>query len=257
MSSYAYRKIERTNDSLVFAEEATFKDRGIPHYCPNPDCPGLLFLCNTDNPDIKPYFRATLKEHRHAPNCSYAVISFNAEDHNESKFDFERATSRVMRPSRSGYENEAERKEKESDQKDLPPHTIKQIYSMAKNYPIDHIYNGISIWRILADERTRKIYHKGIYRTCLVEAKFAGFIKEQKVIRLKYYINNIKFHYLRLNFLDEAVFNEIISEILVFYQSSPIVIWGKWKMKDNHFATDVYSKSQIYIPYREKKQNSK
>ena len=164
MSSYAYLTEERTSESIVFSEKAMITDRGRRFYCPNPDCDAHMFLCNPDNPEVKPYFRATMKEHRHSPNCSYAIISFNSDEHNESKFDFEKATQHVMRPSKPGPEFEIEKSNKDSD-KQLPPHTIKQIYSMAKNYPIDYNYNGIPIWKILADERSRKIYHKGIYRT--------------------------------------------------------------------------------------------
>lgn len=117
MSSYAYRTNSRIKEEIVFASDCTLMDKGKRLYCPNPDCDGHMFLCNQKslgNTKLKPYFRATLKNHRHSSNCCYAILNFNSEEHNESKFDFEKATKQVMHISQPGQEIE-KKAIKESD----------------------------------------------------------------------------------------------------------------------------------------------
>lgn len=244
MSGFAYRSRERIKENIVFAIDCTERDKGIRFFCPNPDCDAYMYLCNLNNNGTKPYFRATLKNHKHIPDCFYEVINFMPEDYNESKFDFEKATYRVMRLRRES--KAPEKKKVNKSDKLLPPHTIKQIYNMAKSLPPDDTYNGTSIWRILADERSRNYYKLGIFNCCMVEGKFAGYVLKKLYIRIKYYIGNDTYHYLRLYFNDENIYHDILREILTFYKNSPIVVWGKWFNRGNNFISDILSKSQLY-----------
>lgn len=249
MISYAYRSKERTEESIIYAHDCTMADTGVRMFCPNPDCDAHMYLCNLNPSDSsrinRPYFRATQRDHSHIEGCRYAKLNFKIENYDEPAFDFIRLTNNVMKPSRTGQSPE-ERKPPLSKRK-LPPHTIKQIYELAISNSIDFIYNGIKMWQILADRRSAHIYRNGIFRSCLVECFFAGYKVEKKSIRMKYFTTGDKFHYLKLYFYDDEVFNNAVKAILSA-KPNPVIIWGDWKQVDYYYKTTIYSMNQIYIP---------
>ena len=254
MISYAYRTPGRDEENIVLATECTEADQGVPMYCPNFDCNAQLFLCNLKNPDIKPYFRATLKAHPHIEGCRYSKLNYKMEDYNELEFDFDLITKNVMKPSRTEpkKDDSTETSPKTgspspSTQRKLPPHTIKQVFELAISHSIDFTYNGIKMWQILADRRSSHIYNKGIFRNCLVEAVFAGFNAEKKFIRMKYFTGTAAFHYLKLSFYNDNVFNSAV-KILLETKPAPAIVWGEWKQVDYCFKATIHSLNQIYVP---------
>lgn len=247
MVSYAYRTKEREEDKVVRAIECTDQEKGIIFFCPNHDCNAHMFLCNLNNPTIKPYFRATTKKHSHIDGCQYAKLNINIDDYYENGFDFIKATERAMKPSRTGQEVIEKYPTLNKNKKQLPPHTIKQIFELAKSNNIDFTYNGHRMWQLLADRRSGHIYHKGLFKECLVESTFAGFKSEKKFIRMKYFYNSTEYHYMRLFFIDDDVFNKAVNKILES-RPSPTIVWGEWKSSDYYFSTTIYSLNQLYIP---------
>lgn len=247
MISYAFRTSEREEDKAVRAIDCTGKEKGVRFFCPNDDCDAHMFICNLDNPDIKPYFRATTKLHPHVDSCQFAKLKFKLEDYFEEGFDFDRATERVMKPSRTGQETPERTTTYNIDKKKLPPHTIKQIYELAKSNNLDYSYNSFKMWQLLADKRSAHIYHKGLFRSCLVEATFAGYKADRKFIRMKYFLNDSDCHYIRLYFNDEEVFNKCVDKILEA-RPSPVIVWGEWKSIDYYFKAIIYSLNQLYVP---------
>lgn len=246
MISYTYKSKEREEASIVFAHDCTEKDLGIRLYCPNPDCDAHMFLCNLNNSNIKPYFRATLKNHPHIKDCRYSKLNFKIENYDENKFDFEKATINVMKPSRVG-QSSIEKKPSQKPTKKLPPHTIKQIYELAISNDINFEYNGTKMWQILADKRSAHIYHKGIFRKCMVEGYFAGYKTTKKYIRMKYFIDKLNFHYIRLDFYDDTVFLKAV-DLFLEARPSAVVVWGEWKPIDYYFKTTIHSLNQIFVP---------
>lgn len=238
----------REEASMVLATSCTMQDKGVRFFCPNYDCDAHMFLCNLGNPNIKPYFRATLKNHPHIMGCQFSKLNFNEDNFDENRFDFDKATSNVMKPSRTGQEPR-ERSQPKSKNK-LPPHTIKQIYELAISNDLDYEYNGTKMWQILADKRSAHIYHKGIFRSCMVESYFAGYKTEKKYIRLKYFLENNnkdKFHYLKIYFYDDKVLEKAI-DIFLKTKPAPVIVWGEWKAVDYYFKTTIHSLNQLYVP---------
>lgn len=251
MISFAYRTSGREEDNIVIATNCTTIEKGVRFFCPNSDCNAHMYLCNLGNPNIKPYFRATLKNHPHIENCRFSKLTFKEENYDEKKFDFEKATKNVMKPSRTGQVQEPRDNITRKSGKKLPPHTIKQIYELAiSNSNIDYEYNGTKMWQILADRRSAHIYHKGIFRECMVEAYFAGYKKEKMYIRLKYFLeknNKNKFHYLKIYFYNYEVFEKAI-DLILKTKPDPIIVWGSWKPVDYYFKTTIHSINQLYVP---------
>lgn len=44
MSTYAYRKPDRDEASILYAKDATNEDRFVRFYCPNPDFDAHLYI---------------------------------------------------------------------------------------------------------------------------------------------------------------------------------------------------------------------
>lgn len=245
--SYAYRDQSRAEESIIYAVDCNIMDKSLRMYCPNPDCDAHMFICNLspDKNHIKPYFRATQKNHGHIEGCKFAKLSFRDEDFNELEFDFDKITHNVMKPSKTGQEtHDTVIKRKNTS---LPPHTIKQIFELAKSNDINYSYNGTKIWQLLADQRSSHIYRKGIFRDCLVEASFAGYKLFNKTIRLKYYVDQSNYHYIKLYFNDDEVYHKAL-KLILDAKPSPVIVWGQYKPVDYYYKAVIYSLNQLYIP---------
>ena len=244
MSVFAFEDLLR--QKKVLAAKCT--DRNRRFYCPNPRCDAHLLLCTQDVVS-RTYFRATLKLHPHNLDCYYKNSSVKSvENFDEKTFKFDDLMDNLFRPSMPQKCSTI----LSHNLKLLPDNeirqvkTIRQIYILCKGMDINDEFAGIKIWKMLLDNRSAKIYTKGVFGKRLVEAKFINFKKESKTIFVKLEDQFI----FALNFTCETLFNEILSNILKNKMLN-LVIAGDWKGNDKIY-TDITSQRQIWIVGKEK-----
>lgn len=107
---------------------------------------------------------------------------------------------------------------------------------------INDEFAGIKIWKMLLDNRSVKIYTKGVFGKKLIEAKFRNYSKDSKTIFVKLEDRFI----FTLNLNDESLFNKILSGILE-NRGGNIVVAGDWKGDGDKFHANITSQKQIWI----------
>lgn len=219
-------------------------DRSRRFYCPNPQCDAYMFLCNKDGVS-RAYFRATLKSHPHNLDCYYKNSNVGSiENFDEKAFKFDDFMDNLFKSAAS-----QRRSIFISNNSESPPgneikqvRTIRQIYDPCKSMDINDEFAGIKIWKMLLDNRSIKIYKKGVFGKRLIEAKFRNYSKDSKTISVKLEDRFI----FALNLNDESLSNKILSDILE-NRGRNIVVAGDWKGDGDKFHAEITSQKQIWI----------
>lgn len=240
MSLFAFEDELRQKKILA----ARCSDRSKRFYCPNPHCDAHLFLCNQDGMS-KAYFRAIFKSHPHNLDCYYKNSNAGSvENFDEKAFKFDDFMDNLFRSSApqkcSTIKSDSSKSPSGNEIKQV--RTMRQIYSLCKSMDINDEFAGIKIWKMLLDNRSMKIYKKGIFGKRLIEAKFSNYSKGSKTIFVKLE-NRFAF---ALKFNDEDFFNKILSDILKNKEQN-IIVAGDWKGNDDKFCADITSRRQIWI----------
>lgn len=240
MSLFAFEDVLRQRKVLAIR----CSDRTRRFYCPNPHCDAHLFLCNQDGIS-KAYFRATFKSHSHNLDCYYKNSNVGSvENFDEKAFKFDDFMDNLFRSSisqkRSTITSDNSKSPSGNEIKQV--RTMRQIYSLCKSMDINDEFAGIKIWKMLLDNRSAKIYKKGVFGKRLIEAKFRNYSKDSKTIFVKLE-NQFVF---ALNFNDEDFFNKILSNILKNKEQN-VIVAGNWKDNSDKFYADITSQRQIWI----------
>ena len=247
MSMYVYEDEDRTKK--VLARNTTERDKGIRYYCPNPKCEARMFLWNTEG-ESKSFFRSAGKP-GHVEHCPYgSENTYNPENTKEDGFDIEDAISNLMVPTASASKtNKTEPREQGAgtSDKEIVPHTIKQIYDMCKAHYCKDTFNNQVIGQLLLDDRSIFMYPKGIYGSRFIEAKCRAKLYDGMNIYLETPIGTEEYQ-LKLKFQDIKLFREI-RDLLYNNRNHVIVVGGKWESSGeyNCFATEFSSKKQIKV----------
>ena len=240
MSLFAFEDELRQKKALA----VKCSDRSKRFYCPDPQCDAHLFLCNQDGVS-KAYFRATLKSHPHNLDCYYKnsnVGSIENFDEKAFKFDsfMENLFKSAVPQNCSALPSNNSKLPSGNEIKQV--RTIRQIYDLCKSMDINDEFAGIKIWKMLLDNRSVKIYTKGVFGKKLIEAKFRNYSKDSKTIFVKLEDRFI----FTLNLNDESLFNKILSGILE-NRGGNIVVAGDWKGDGDKFHANITSQKQIWI----------
>ena len=249
MANYAYRDKERRD--IILASEALEEDRDKSFYCPNPLCNSKLFICAVDG-SRKAYFRATKSAYKHIANCPYANSSVVFDDNkfNQSNFSFENAIQDLL------IKNNSKTIKSESKSSTLGEHanhtlrTIKQIYSMCKQFPPNYSYGNEKIGRMILDDRTTYLYPKGVFGFKIIESCVKGrfYDNDKNEIYLVAPVANPNYHFI-LSISDINLYKKIRN--MVFEnQDKFIIVAGDWKPSNlgyGYFETRIYSDRQISI----------
>lgn len=249
MANYAYRDKERRD--IILASEALEEDRDKSFYCPNPLCNSKLFICAVDG-SRKAYFRATKSAYKHIANCPYANSSVVFDDNkfNQSNFSFENAIQDLL------IKNNSKTIKSESKSSTLGEHanhtlrTIKQIYSMCKQFPPNYSYGNEKIGRMILDDRTTYWYPKGIFGFKIIESCVKGrfYDNDKNEIYLVAPVANPNYYFI-LSISDINLYKKIRN--MVFEnQDKFIIVAGDWKPSNlgyGYFETRIYSDRQISI----------
>lgn len=249
MANYAYRDKERRD--IILASEALEEDRDKSFYCPNPLCNSKLFICAVDG-SRKAYFRATKSAYKHIANCPYANSSVVFDDNrfNQSNFSFENAIQDLL------IKNNSKTIKSESKSSTLGEHanhtlrTIKQIYSMCKQFPPNYSYGNEKIGRMILDDRTTYWYPKGVFGFKIIESCVKGrfYDNDKNEIYLVAPIANPNYHFI-LSIPDINLYRKIRN--MVFENKDKfIIVAGDWKASNlgyGYFETTIYTDKQISI----------
>ena len=249
MANHAYRDKERRE--IILASEALEENRDKFFYCPNPLCNSKLFICAVDG-SRKAYFRATKSAYKHIANCPYANSSVVLDDNkfNQSNFSFENAIQDLL------IKNNSKTIKSESKSSTLGEHanhtlrTIKQIYSMCKQFPPNYSYGNEKIGRMILDDRTTYWYPKGVFGFKIIESCVKGrfYDNDKNEIYLVAPVANPNYHFI-LSISDINLYKKIRN--MVFEnQDKFIIVAGDWKPSNlgyGYFETRIYSDRQISI----------
>lgn len=128
--------------------------------------------------------------------------------------------------------------------------TIRQIYTMCTNTPINNSYGGIAIKDILADERSFPFYINGVEGYKLVECNYYRYDRTISTIWMNYpcyFIYPVTKYYAQLEFTDQKLFNKILPRLFDTKHNGIIVVSGNWETVNiSTSAKPVKSKCKIY-----------
>lgn len=246
MAGYAFKDEERTD--IVFARYLTKRDKGIKYFCPNEKCNAKMFLWSLEG-ESKPFFRSYGKP-GHIEHCPYGSENeYNPEKSEEEGFDSVNAIKDMMELEliKKVTKPKNEIFGKETSEKEIIPHTIKQIYDMCKFYDCNEEFNHQRIGQILVDKRSIYMYPKGVFGFRLIEAKCKKQLYKDKSIFLISSLSGDEYEF-ELRFTNDLLFREI-RDLLFANQDKVIVVAGKWEKSGvyNRFFTQFNNKKQIKI----------
>lgn len=249
MANYAYRDKERRD--IILASEALEEDRDKFFYCPNPLCNSKLFICAVDG-SRKAHFRATKSAYKHIANCPYAnsTVIFNDNEFNSSNFSVENAIQNLLSKNNSKPSKRGPERSSYGEHENHTLSTIKQIYSMCKQFPPNYSYGNEKIGRMILDDRTAYWYPKGVFGFKIIESCVKGrlYDNDKNKIYLVAPIANPNYNFI-LSIPDINLYRKIRN--MVFENNDKlIIVAGEWKSSNlgyDYFESIIYSDKQISI----------
>ena len=249
MANHAYRDKERRD--IILASEALEENRDKSFYCPYPLCNSKLFVCAGDG-SRKAYFRATKSAYKHIANCPYANSSVVFDDNkfNQSDFLFENAMQDLLVANNSNPSNRNSKISSYGKHDNHTLSTLKQIYSMCKQFPPNYSYGNEKIGRMILDDRTAYWYPKGVFGFKIIESCIKGrfYDNEKNEIYLVAPVANPNYHFI-LSIPDINLYRTIRN--MVFENKDKlIIVAGEWNLskEDRRIITSIiYSNKQITI----------
>lgn len=237
MSFYAYRDKARTQ--IVFATEVTIKDNNTRFYCGNPNCDAILKFRSESSVIEKRACFFALKSKPHMKGCSFEsnINPFKPTKYDEALFEFIPLINEYI----------------QGDIKIIKRRlfTLSQIFFMCKSKNINDIYGDTNIWKILCDNRSNKIYKKGILGVHLVECKFHKYNSKETSIFFKYPLDDTKDNKydIKISFADDPALFLFVKRKVYNTNNSPIIIAGEWHWEDGYLTTSFTNKHQLYTPF--------
>ena len=249
MANHAYRDKERRD--LILASEALEENRDKYFYCPNSLCNSKLFVCAGDG-SRKAYFRATKSAYKHIANCPYANSSvvFDDNEFNELNFSFESVMQNLLVKKNSKPSPKDSKRSSYGNHDNHTLRTIKQIYSMCKQFPPNYSYGDEKIGRMILDDRTAYWYPKGVFGFKIIESCVKGrfYDSDKNEIYLVAPVANPNYHFI-LSIPDINLYRKIRN--MVFENKDKfIIVAGDWKPSNlgyDYFETMIYGDRQISI----------
>ena len=249
MANYAYKDKERRH--IILANEALEEDRNKFFYCPNPLCNSKLFICAVDG-SRKAHFRATKSAYRHIANCPYAnsAVIFDDNEFNRATFSFENAIQNLLVKNNSKPVMIDSKSTSCGEHTNHTLRTIRQIYSMCKQFPPNYSYGNERIGKMILDDRTAYWYPRGVFGFKIIESCVNGrfYDNDKNEIYLVAPIANPNYNFI-LSIPDINLYRKIRN--MVFENKDKlIIVAGEWESSNlgyDYFKTTIYSDKQISI----------
>lgn len=237
MSKYAY--IDKSKKTTILAEKCTASDIHKTFYCPDPNCKSIVHLCAFNSNKVKPYF----KGNNHTPDCSFYNNSQPTDLNNYNTNDFSPDNLLLHLQKKPLKRLHSTSKTSSSIISKKYIHSIKSLYYLSINYPIDYEINGFKIKELICDSRTAFIYFKYISGIKLVKCKYYKYDTKLKNIYFKYFYSDNEYLTLKLSFINTALYNEIQKKFYKF--SGEILIFADWRTINKFVETQITSSKQI------------
>lgn len=201
------------------------------------------------------YFSANRMNFPHIDNCSYGTSnSFNFNNTDETKFDFQSALKKMMMQTTSFKKT----RKLSNTSKSTPTNkksklnslwTINQIYNMCISFPCNHSYNGQIIGQILLDDRSEYMYPYGVFGNRIIKSTVkAGYFYNFKKHKIHLVAPSSKKYEFILKIQDSKLF-QFIRNSLYNNRDKFILVAGNWKRsgKFNVFQADITGKRQVKV----------
>lgn len=249
MSNYAYTDAARTQK--IFANSNNIMSyKGVRCYCKNPKCNARIFIYKPEHPSTA-YFKASGKP-AHIGNCGIKHLSFNQNDYDPTLFSFPNVLMDLEIPVAPSTKHSSTGKGTGTISSDPKPlKTLKEIYSMCTNTPINDCYNGIRISNIIADERNESNFPNGFNGYRIAECTFFRYEPSTHSILMnftKYLKGSDPLYYIQLNFNDNDLYDKMCARIKsTEHDTGIIVVSGNWEMIDEPSGYKLNIKSKCTI----------
>lgn len=247
MANYVYIDIHRKK--VVYANDARKLNKGIRYYCSNENCDAHMY--RRDRHGLQMSYFATIPNNPHIDGCPYGGGNdFNPSNYDESKFDYRTVLTNLTTLKNTQNKRNKQVYPGKSSNTLTTPSTIGQIYNLCKSYHHEYAYNGVKIWKMLIDDRSIKIYHKGIFGFKIIEAKCKKpmfYNTSSSEIELITSITGNEYT-LVLKIEDKSLFKTMKNKMYP-NRERIIVVAGEWKATgiNNTFQTIISNQKQLKI----------
>lgn len=248
MADYAYKDEERTQKIYANGNNI-IKYKGIRCWCKNPNCNAKMFIVKPEYPD-EAYFRASSKT-PHSGSCGSECHHFDKKRFNENLFRFPNILINLEKDDRASSTTIIHHPPKKAVTGEKPIKTLRQLYSMCTNTPIDDKYGTYIIGDIIADIRNINDNSNGIKGYRIIECNFYKYDKNSQSIYFNYPCYPQNQYLVEVKFKKTDLFEEMLKRILPLKHEGIIVISGNWVLSDIEEKTkcvcEIYSAKQIAI----------
>lgn len=248
MASYAY--VDKLKTTYVLAKYCNANDIGKDFYCPDPDCNGVVHLCAYNSNHVNNYF----KGNNHSNNCSFYKnnVNYRIENFNTLDFSPSNLLSHIQQPTNNKNKNNSNGKAKKTKlnvkKTNKYIHSIKSLYYLAINYPIDKEINGYRISDLVCYNKTSHIYIKYIKGLKLIVCKFHRYDSINKCIYFNYHSkqNIIK---IKACFNDVKMYTDIKNRIYGY--KGNVLLFANWSIDSNYTYATITTAKQITVTNQE------
>ncbi|AAY60203.1 hypothetical protein I6G76_01755 (plasmid) [Bacillus cereus] len=167
--------------NIVYADEiAKLPNQKKIYTCKNSDCSADMKIAAIDSESRRPYFTTNGTKKPHIPGCLYgnSKDGINAR-YDESNFNLDRFIDTLFTKENAKSSNTKANgpsvNNKDSSLK-KPIRTLSQLYYFVKQHNPDYRLDGVPLYRILSDRRTRSVNffsgHNRFYSNVMAEVTF-------------------------------------------------------------------------------------
>lgn len=247
MADYAYEDPKRTK--IVYADASNITNyKRVRCWCKNPDCDAKMFIVKPEYPD-EAFFRAS-RQTPHAGSCGSGCNHFDKKEFDPSLFKFPDVLENLEKVIEKSPPTTPTAGSIEVSTGNKPIKTLKQLYSMCTNTPIEDKYGGYRIGDMIADIRNFDEYLNGIRGYRIVECNFYKFDIKSLSICFNYPYFPQNKHHVRVAFNRKDLFKKMVDKLIPLGHGGIIVISGNWlpigeeKVKSE---CEIHSEKQIAI----------
>lgn len=183
MADYAYKDENRTQ-KIYANDKDIIEYKGKRCWCKNPNCNAKMFIVTPEYPDDA-FFRASLTIH-HSGSCGSECHHFDKKQFDQNLFKFPEVLINLEKTNKKYSSNMTIQSNSEVSTESKPIKTLRQLYTMCTNTPIEDKYGDYIIGNIIADIRNISDNLDGINGYRIVECNFYRFDKKTQSIYFNY-----------------------------------------------------------------------
>lgn len=253
MSLYAYLDSARKN--IVYAKDIAETDRGTNYYCPNPDCPAVMYLKSRNNAK---HFAA--KPNTHLKHCFVYSLPNSAQNYNVNNFKMADFVSRILSPAINKSENKISDPYCRRNVDTVPAdnlqniNTVFQLFNYCESHSLETKIDELAIDDIICDNRNSAKYKYYIQGFKLVLCKFYYYSlkssqRSHNTITLLYPYTADKKSGFRITLkIEDPNLMYTLIDIYQKHRNSIVAVFGEFCNNGyRHSSAQITNKKQIYV----------